>query len=128
MVGARDFDRRCGFGASYGLSAKIIVCALGLSFALGAVKARAAQAALAGSVTQQASTARDAIRDLGALPPLANADNSTPAPASASTVDSSEATPVPELPIWAMILLCFVGLGLARFKRGRKDRLSPGIE
>jgi hypothetical protein len=40
----------------------------------------------------------------------------------------TSAEPVPELPIWAMLLLCFAGLGLARLKRGRKDRLSPGID
>jgi hypothetical protein len=106
------------------LSAKVIVCAIGLSLALGAAEAYAAPAALSGAVAQPASTARDAIRDLGDLPPPPDSDSA--APDSASSVSSAE--PVPELPIWAMLLLCFAGLGLARLKRGRKDRLSPGIE
>ena len=44
----------------------------------------------------------------------------------AATVSPAE--PIPELPTWAMMLLCLMGLGLAGFKKGRKDRLSPGIE
>jgi hypothetical protein len=40
----------------------------------------------------------------------------------------SNAEPVPELPIWALMLLFFGGLGLAKLKRGRKNRLSQGIE
>ena len=102
---------------------KVIVCALGLSLALVAAKACATQTAPAGAIGQ---TALDftPIRDLGDLPPPPESDN--PTPASPSTVGSAEA--VPELPIWAMLLLCFAGLGLARFKRGRKDRLSPGLE
>jgi hypothetical protein len=106
------------------LSAKVIVCAIGLSLALGAAEARAAPAAPTGAVAHPASTARDAIRDLGDLPPPPDSDST--APASASSVSSAE--PVPELPIWAMMLLFFGGLGLARFKRGRKNRLSQGIE
>jgi hypothetical protein len=106
------------------LSAKVIVWAIGLSLALGAAEAGAAQAAPAAIIAQPGSTARDAIRDLGDLPPPPDSDSA--APASASSVSSAE--PVPELPTWAMMILCLAGLGLARFKRGRKGRLSPGIE
>ena len=80
----------------------------------------------AGALIQTVSNSTHPIQDLGDLPPPPDSDSSTPASASASSVSSAE--PVPELPIWAMLLLCFAGLGLARFKRGRKDRLSPGIE
>jgi hypothetical protein len=66
------------------------------------------------------------IHDLGLLPPPATSDNPTQAPSSASTVSSVE--PIPELPTWAMMLLCLMGLGLAGYKKGRRDRLSPGIE
>jgi hypothetical protein len=103
-----------------------MACAIGLSLALGAAEGRAAPAAPTDAIAQPASTARDAIRDLGDLPPPPDSDNPTPTSASASSVSIAE--PVPELPVWAMLLLCFAGLGLAGFKRGRKDRLSPGIE
>jgi hypothetical protein len=106
------------------LSAKVIICAIGVSLALGAAEGHATPAAPTSAVTHPASTARDVIRDLGDLPPRPDSDSA--APASASSVSSAE--PVPELPIWAMLLLCFAGLGFARLKRGRKDRLSPGIE
>jgi hypothetical protein len=102
----------------------VIVFALGLSLALGPAEACAAQTAPAGAIGQTALDSTHPIRDLGALPPPPDSD--TPTPASASTVSSAE--PVPELPIWALLILCFAGLGLARFKRGRKDRLSPGLE
>ncbi len=92
--------------------------------ALGAAEACAAQTGPHGAIGQTASDATHPIRDLGDLPPPPDADTQTPA--AASTVSSAE--PVPELPIWGMLLLCFAGLGLARFKRGRKDRLSPGLE
>ena len=108
------------------LSAKVIVCAIGLSLALGVADAGATQVDPGGAIAEPASTARDAIRDLGDLPPPPDTDGAAPTSASASSVSSAE--PVPELPIWAMLLLCFAGLGLAKFKRGRKDRLSPGIE
>jgi hypothetical protein len=124
MVGARGFHLRGDFGACRGLSARIIVCTVGLSLALGAMEARAAQAAPARAIVQTASDSSDAIQDLGALTSAPDSDN--PTPASTSTVSSAE--PVPELPTWAMILLCFAGLGLAGLKRGRKDRLSPGID
>jgi hypothetical protein len=107
------------------LSAKVIVCAIGFALALGAAEAGAAPAAPATIIAQPGSTARDAIRDLGDLPPPPESDNPTPSP-SAPTVSSAE--PVPELPTWAMMILCLAGLGLARFKRGRKDRLSPAID
>jgi hypothetical protein len=120
-VGSRDFHRRNNGTRRV---SKVIVCALGLSLALGAAEACAAQTAPAGAIGQTALDSTHPIRDLGALPPPPDSD--TPTPASASTVSSAE--PVPELPIWAMLILCFAGLGLARFKRGRKDRLSPGLE
>jgi hypothetical protein len=108
------------------LSAKVIVCAIGLSLALGAAEAGAAQVVPTGAVAHPASTGGDAFHDLGDLPPPPASDDPTPAPASASSVSSAQ--PVPELPTWAMMILCLAGLGLARFKRGRKGRLSPGIE
>lgn len=122
-VGLRVFHRR-NDRLTRASSAKVIVCALGLSLALAAAEARAAETAPVGAVGQTALDSTRPIRDLGDLPPPPDTD--TPTPASASTVGSAEA--VPELPIWAMLLLCFAGLGLARFKRGRKDRLSPGLE
>lgn len=122
-VGSRIFHRRNN-SSRQASSAKVIVCALGLSLALVAAKACAAQTAPAGAIGQTALDSTHPIRDLGDLPPPPESDN--PTPASASTVGSAEA--IPELPIWAMLLLCFAGLGLARFKRARKDRLSPGLE
>jgi hypothetical protein len=106
------------------LSAKIIVCAVGLSLALGAAEAGAAEAALAAAIAQPASTAP--IRDLGDLPQLSDSDSTAPESTAASSVSSAEA--VPELPTWGMMILCLAGLGLARFKRGRKNRLSPAID
>jgi hypothetical protein len=107
------------------LSAKVIVCAIGLSLTLGAAEASAAQAALAAAIAQPASTAAP-IRDLGDLPPPPDSDSTAPESTAASSVSSAE--PVPELPTWAMMVLCLAGLGLARFKRGRKNRLSPAID
>jgi len=49
-------------------------------------------------------------------------------PPSDSAMGSAAATAVPELPTWVMMFLCFLGLAVAVFKRGRKDRLSPGID
>jgi hypothetical protein len=106
------------------LSAKVIVCAIGLSLTLGAAEAGAAQASLAGAIAQPASTAP--IRDLGDLPPPPDSDRTAPESTAAPSVSSAEA--VPELPTWAMMVLCLAGLGLARFKRGRKNRLSPAID
>jgi hypothetical protein len=122
-VDSRIFHRRRE-GSRPALFAKLIVCALGLSLTLAAAEARAAQTAPLGATGQTAPNSNHPTRDLGDLPPPPDADSSTPA--SASSVGSAE--PVPELPIWAMLLLCFAGLGLARFKRGCKDRLSPGLE
>jgi hypothetical protein len=126
MVGAQGFHRRGDFGAHRGLSPRIIVCTVGLSLAFGAVEARAAKAAPAVAIGQTAPNLGAAIRDLGVLPPPSDADNPTQTSPSAATVSSAQ--PVPELPVWAMLLLFFGGLGLAGLKRGRKDRLSPGID
>jgi hypothetical protein len=125
MIGVSSrIVRRRDSGARQASSAKVIVCAIGLSLALGAAQARAAQAAPAGAMGKTAPNTTHPVRDLGDLPPPPDAD--TPSPASASTVSIAE--PVPELPIWTMLLLCFAGLGLAKFRRARKDRLSPGLE
>jgi hypothetical protein len=105
------------------LSAKVIALGIGLSLALGL--AGTAQADAAGVLIQTASNSTHPIQDLGDLPPPPDSES---APAFASTSGVSSAEPVPELPTWAMILLCFAGLGLAGLKRGRKDRLSPGID
>jgi hypothetical protein len=113
-------------GSGQLLSAKVIVCAFGLSLALGAAHAGATQADVASALIRTVSNPTHPIQDLGDLPQPPDSDRTAPASASASTVSSAE--PVPELPIWAMLILCFAGLGLARFKRGRKDRLSPGLE
>jgi hypothetical protein len=51
-----------------------------------------------------------------------------PLPSLAASSNSAEATPIPELPTWGMMILCLLGLGLARLRRGRGNRLSPGIE
>jgi hypothetical protein len=107
-------------------STKVIACTIGLSLALGAAEDLTAQAAPPAALIQIAANSTHPIHDLGDLPPPPNSDTQTPTSASTSTVSSAEA--VPELPTWAMILLCFAGLGLAGFKRGRKDRLSPGID
>ena len=94
--------------------------------ALGAADACAAPADPVSPLIQIASDPSRATRDLGDLPPPADSDDAATAPASGSTVSSAQ--PIPELPIWAMLILCFAGLGMARFRRGRKDRLSPGLE
>jgi len=107
---------------------RIVRYALGLSLALGAAEACAARVT-PGSMPIETTSDQNsghAIHDLGLWPPAANFDNPTPAPSSASTANNAE--PVPELPTWGMMLLCLVGLGLAGFKRRRKDRLAPGIE
>jgi hypothetical protein len=105
---------------------KVIAYTIGVFLAFGAAEARAAQTAPPAAIIQVAWGSTHPIHVFGDLPPPPDSDNSTPASASGSTVSSAE--PVPELPTWAMILLCFAGLGLARFKGRRKDRLSPGIE
>jgi hypothetical protein len=107
---------------------RIILYAVGLSLALGANEARAAQVEPGRAAIEIASDQNSGygVRDLGLLPPSAGADNPAPALAPAATVNSAE--PIPELPTWAMMLLFFMGLGLAGFKRGRRDRLAPGIE
>jgi hypothetical protein len=103
---------------------RTLLYAIGLSLALGGADPLAAEATRGSAVIQADHNSGDAVRDLGLAPP---ADNSSdPAPSPALIVNSAE--PVPELPTWAMMLLCLIGLGLAGFKKGRKDRLSPGIE
>jgi hypothetical protein len=125
-VGERVFDRCCARNPRQALSAKIIVCTVGSFLALGAADARAAHLASTGAITQTAPHSGQAIRDLGDLPPAPDSDNPVPRSASGSTVSTAE--PVPELSTWAMMLLCLAGLGLAGFRKGRKERLSPGIE
>jgi hypothetical protein len=108
------------------LSAKVIVCAIGLSSALGVAEAGAAQANPAAVLIQTVSNSTHPIQDLGDLPPPPDSDSTAPASAAASSVSTAE--PVPELPTWAMMILLLAGIGLARFKRGRKGRLSQVIE
>ncbi len=105
-----------------------LLCAIGLSLVLGAAEACAAGVTPGRAIIEIASDQNSGhvIHDLGVLQPAANSDNPIPTPSSAATVNSAE--PIPELPTWAMMLLCLIGLGLARLKKGRKDRLSPGIE
>ena len=105
------------------LCVKAMACAIVLSLAFGAAEARA-ETAPTGAIIQVASNSTHPTHDLGDLPPPPDSDST--APASASSVSNAE--PVPELPTWAMMILCLAGLGLARFKRGRKNRLSQGIE
>jgi hypothetical protein len=107
---------------------RMLACAIGISLALGAADARATGISPGGAMNQAASdgNAGHELRDLGLLPPPGNADASPRAPLSAPDLSSAE--PVPELPTWAMMLLCLAGLGLAGFRKGRKDRLSPGID
>jgi hypothetical protein len=106
----------------------VLLYAIGISLALGAADARAAGVSPGGAMNQAASdqNADPGVHDLGLLPPAGNADAPPRAPSSSATASSAE--PVPELPTWAMMLLCLAGLGLAGLKKGRKDRLSPGIE
>jgi hypothetical protein len=101
-----------------------MACAIVLALAFGAAEARATPAAPTGAIIQVASNSTHPIHDLGDLPPPPDSDST--APASAPSVSSAQA--VPELPTWAMMILCLAGLGLARFRRGRKNRLSQGIE
>jgi hypothetical protein len=106
----------------------IFLYAVGLSLALGAGEASAAAdpPSNATIVIAPHEDQGPLIHDLGLLPALASSDNPAQALSSASTVSSAE--PVPELPTWSMMLLCLAGLGFAAFRKGRKDRLSPGIE
>jgi hypothetical protein len=124
MVGVWGFHRRWGFGASDGFSANIIACMVGLFLAPGAMEASAAQAAHAGAI-QTASNLGDAVRDLGVLPPPPDADNPTPTSPSAATVSSAQRAP--ELPIWAMLLLFFGGLGLAKLKKAVRTGSLRGL-
>jgi hypothetical protein len=106
----------------------IIHLGIGLSLVLGAVEVCAAGVVQGRATIEIASkdNSGNVLHNLGVLPPPADSDNPTPGPASASKMNSAE--PIPELPSWAMMLLCLVGLGLAGYKRGRGDRLSLGIE
>lgn len=101
------------------------LCATGLFFALGLMEAQADRMTAPNSTAIERA-AHDNLEDLGLWPAPASSDNSIPASASASTESSAE--PIPELPTWTMMLVFFMGLGLAGFKKGRKDRLSPGID
>jgi hypothetical protein len=105
----------------------VFLYAAGLSLALGAGVAPAAEGPT-GAVIEIASyqDRGPLLHDLGVLAPPVNSDSSPQALSSAPSVINAEA--IPELPTWAMMLLCVVGLGLAGFKKGRKDRLSPGLE
>lgn len=107
---------------------QIILSSVGLSLALWASEACAAGTAPGSSPIEIASDQNSGhvVHNLGLLPPPANSDNPTPGPASASKMNSAD--PIPELPTWAMMLLCFIGLALAGYKKRRRDRLSPGIE
>jgi hypothetical protein len=124
MVG-QVFYRRCKIGSTPALCAQFIVCMMAFSLAFGAAEARAAQTTPV-PAHQTLSNSGHPIQDLGDVPPPPDED--TPTPTSASTSAASNAQAVPELPMWAMLLVFFAGLGLARLKRGRKDRLSPGLE
>jgi hypothetical protein len=105
------------------------ICVTGLLFALGLAEASAASSAAPKTTVIAAAadnTSDHAVWDLGLLPAPASSDNLTPGSASASTESSAE--PIPELPTWTMMLVFFTGLGLAGLKKGRKNRLSSGIE
>jgi hypothetical protein len=106
----------------------IVLYVAGLSLALGVADPCAAGVPPKSAITQSASdhNSNQDTHDLGLLAPPANSDDPAPQPSSASSVGSAE--PVPELPTWAMMFICFLGLALAGLKKGRKDRLSPGIE
>jgi hypothetical protein len=111
------------------MRAQIIPCTVGFALALGAAHACAAGVTPGGTdiLTKSDNNSGHALHDLGLLSPAPpSSDSPTPTSASASTMSSAEA--VPELPTWAMMLFCLAGLGLAGFKKGRKNRLSPGID
>ena len=107
---------------------QIILSLVGLSLAFGAPEAYAAGIAPSSAAIEIASGQRSGhvVHDLGLLPPPANTDNPTPGSASASKMNSAE--PVPELATWALMLLCFIGLAVGGYKKGRRNRLSQGIE
>jgi hypothetical protein len=107
-----------------------LLYAAGLSFTLATAEVYAAGALPSGAVIQATSdhNSSRAVLDLGLAPPIASSDDSTPTASLASTTSGADATSVPEPPTWGMMLLFFVGFGIAKFKSGRKDRLSPGIE
>jgi hypothetical protein len=125
MVG-QSFQRRCDIGSGRVVSAKLFFCTAGLLLTFGGLEARSAETARAPGLIHSVVHSGDPVQDLGNLPPPADADSSAPTSSSSATV--SAAQPVPELPIWAMLLVFFGGLGLAKMKRGRRDRLSPGLE
>jgi hypothetical protein len=105
---------------------RIILCSVGLSLALGAPEAWAAGARGSAPIAITSDQNSGHVVDLGLLPPPANSDDPTPGPASTSKMNSAE--PVPELATWAMMLLCFIGLAVAGYKKGRRNRLLPGID
>ena len=107
---------------------QIILSWVGLSLALGAPQAFAAGMAVGSAPVEVAliQNSDHVVHDLGVFPPPTDSDYPTPGPASTSKMNSAE--PVPELPTWAIMLLCFIGLALAGYKKSRRDRLSPGLE
>jgi hypothetical protein len=105
---------------------RIILGSVGLSLALGAPEAWAAGARGSAPIAITSDQNSGHVVDLGLLPPPANSDDPTPGPASTSKMNSAE--PVPELATWAMMLLCFIGLAVAGYKKGRRNRLLPGID
>ena len=108
------------------LSAKVIVCAIALTLTLGAAEAGASEVGSTAAIFQPASNSHETIRDLGGLLPPTDPNSGASESTGVSSVSSAE--PVPELPTWAMMVLCLAGLALARVKRSRKNRLSPAID
>ncbi|HEY1780650.1 MAG TPA: hypothetical protein VGG79_09510 [Roseiarcus sp.] len=106
----------------------VLLYAVGLSLAIGVADPCAGAVQPQGAIVRSASdhNSDQDTHDLGFFAPAATSDDPAPQPSSASTAGGAEA--VPELPIWAMMFVCFLGLALAGLKKGRKDRLSPGIE
>ena len=114
--GEYGFSKRRG-----SMRAQAILCMVGFSLALGAAEARAAPVSAG---VQPASHSGGASHDLGVLPvasrfrhpnscPCFECEQRRAHPRTANLGDDGRSLP---------------GLGLATLKRGRTDRLSPGIE
>jgi hypothetical protein len=101
---------------------QILLCAIGSCSMLSLADTCAAEARPDGAIVQTISdhNSGHAIHDLGPVAPTANSDDPTPAPSSTWTVSSAQ--PIRELPTWAPMLVFFLGLGLAGFKKSRKER------